>query len=714
MDDDKKIEKSVENNAIEMPFTEDTDDIFAEYEEQKEEQKPIEETIPFEETKKVEEVKPAEEIKTEEKIEPVVEEKEKTPVGPILDERIINNPIYNINPKKEEKKEKKKEPKKEDIGTGPIIDERILKNPIYKKTTKEADVEDKVGSGLSLSDNSNLILDDRIKNNPAYQEVSFYNADTKVASSSDKKDVVEKDKKSLFSRNIFAIKHKSILLPVVAFVFASIIGIYLFVSSSKAEIINLIKINETNKIGYMDSDGTIVVKPKYLSGTDFYYGYAIVKNDNNLFCVLNGKGVFEVPCGNYTYIGLYDGKYVASKITSDGLKQAMLDKELDNITKFKYDNISYINHGIFTFKRDETVGLLNGEGKEIYSFKVDEVDDKNINIEVSNTKSSTKYAKVKVNDSTTIINLTTGKEVYNYTLNEISVLDNNVFSVRDPKYDNNTYLYIKDDEVVYQTNKYKYMRVDSHNSNIALCIKPNSRIDYINLTNGEIMNSNDNNEYYYNDGVLLEKTHDFNMNADVYNIIDYTGKIGSFVSLKPEDNLFYNGMLKIVVFENTYNFVNTKGKTITNKSYEYAENFAKNGYAVVANNGKYGILDTKAEEIVSLSYVKIEQLDNDFFSMLKNKYGLELFIFTNGNSKQGFVNSNNKEYIEAIYSSFEIVDDDYPFVKAYYGSDAVLLNLVNKKEISLDKDSLVQIKDNYVIVDNKYYNYNGKLIYTVK
>ena len=242
MDDDKKIEKSVENNAIEMPFTEDTDDIFAEYEEQKEEQKPIEETIPFEETKKVEEVKPAEEIKTEEKIEPVVEEKEKTPVGPILDERIINNPIYNINPKKEEKKEKKKEPKKEDIGTGPIIDERILKNPIYKKTTKEADVEDKVGSGLSLSDNSNLILDDRIKNNPAYQEVSFYNADTKVASSSDKKDVVEKDKKSLFSRNIFAIKHKSILLPVVAFVFASIIGIYLFVSSSKAEIINLIKI----------------------------------------------------------------------------------------------------------------------------------------------------------------------------------------------------------------------------------------------------------------------------------------------------------------------------------------------------------------------------------------------------------------------------------------------------------------------------------------
>ena len=651
--DNDSINKSVENDAIEMPFTESTDDIFAE--------NAIEEPV--------------------EEIEEIIEEPEEVPV---------------------------EVPKQE-----PIIDERIANNPIYEKKEESPETKGNIGPGLSVSENSNMILDDRIKNNPVYQNVTFGNSDRKVDVIQEN-GVIEKDNKSIFDKNVFGLKHKSILLPVIAFVFASIVGIYLFVNSSKAETINLIKINEGHKYGYMDSDGTIVVKSKYLSGSDFYNGFAIVKNDNNLYCVLNGKGVFEVPCGTYNYIGLYDGRYVASKITNQGLKQALLNKKLENITKFKYDNISYINNGVFTFKRDETVGLLNGEGKEIYSFKVDEVDDKNISVEVSNTKSKTKYAKIKVNESTTIINLESGKEVYKYTLHEVSVLDNNVFSIRNPEKDNNTYIYIENDEVKFKTENYKYVRVDDLNSNIAICIKADSKIDYINITDQDIINNNENNEYYYHDGTILEKTHDFNMNADVYNILDYTGKVGTFTSLKPVDNLYYNDMLMIQAFENKYNYVDLKGKTISNKAYDYAENFEENGYAVVANNEKYGILDKKANEVVSLSYIKVEQLDNALFNSLKNNYDLELFIFTSDNDKKGFVTSNNKEHIEAMYSSIEVIDDDYPFVKAYYGNEPVLLNLVNKKEIVISEEDDIQIKENYIIVNNKYYNYNGKLIYTAK
>ena len=668
MDNEEKLE-SIENDAIEMPFTEDTDDIFAEGADVSE---PVSSSIPE---------APINELvenETIEEIDNTVEE--------------IKNPTLN----------------------GPIIDERITNNPIYNKQISDSEVEDKVGSGLSMSENSNMILDDRIKNNPAYQNVTFENSDVKVDTTGSK-DVIQKDKKSVFGKNSFALKHKSILLPVIAFIFAVILGIYLFISSSHAKTIDLIKIMESNKTGYMDSDGTIVVKAKYLSGTEFYNGYAIVKNDNNLYCVLNGKGVYEVQCGVYTYIGLYDGRYVASKITtSSGLKQALLDKNLDNITKFKYDNISYINNGIFTFKRDETVGVLNGDGKEIYSFKVDEVDDKNISVEVSNSKSKDKYAKIKVNDSTTIINVNSGKEVYKYTLNDVSVLDNNVFSIRDNEKENNTFIYIEDDEIKFLTNDYKFVRVDDYNSSIAICIKQDTKVDYVNLTNQEIINSNQNNEYYYNDGIVLEKTHDFNLNTDVYNIINYTGKIGSFSTTKPVDNLFYNGMLKVMVFEDKYNFINTKGKTLSNKTYDYAENFEENGYAVVANNEKYGILDTKSNEVVSLSYNNVEQLDKDLYKTLKTKYDLELFVYTDSNNKKGFVTNKNKEYINATYSSFEVIDDDYPFIKAYYGSEPVLLNISNKKEINIEPEDDIRIKDNYVIVNNKYYNYNGKLIYSAK
>ena len=705
MDNDAKY-ISVENDAIEMPFIEDTGDV-------KEEIKPESDTIdmPFEEIT-TEEEKPVVEETVEVPSEPVVE----TPVETPTETPVVETPIEPQveEPVVEETPVVPTEEVKEAPVTGPIIDERIINNPIYNKKVSDSQVEDRVGPGLSLSENSNMIIDDRIKNNPAYQNVSFDNSDVKVDSVSNYDVFIQKDKKSVFGKNVFSLKHKSILLPVIAFLFAVILGIYLFISSSQAKTVNLIRISEANKVGYMDSDGTIVVKSKYLSGTEFYNGFAIVKNDNNLYCVLNGKGAFEVPCGNYTYIGLYDGKYIASKITNGGLKQALLDKDLDNITKFKYDNISYVNNGIFTFRRDATVGVLNSAGKEIYKFELDEVDDKNIILEVSDSKSKNKYARIKVNDSTTIVNIDTGKEVYKYTLNEVSVLDNNIFSIKDPEKENNTYIYIEDDEVKFITNQYKVIRIDDYNSNIALCIKNNSKVDYINLTNSDIINNNDNNEYYYNDGIVLEKTHDFNLNTDVYNIIDYTGKIGSFSSINPVDKLFYNGMLKVIVYEDKYNYINTKGKTISNKSYDVADNFEENGYAVVANNEKYGILDTKANEIVSLSYAGIEQLDKDLYKTLKEKYDLELFVFKADNNKLGFITSKNKEYIPATYNSYEMVDNDYPFVKVYYGSEPVLLNLVNKKEINIDNDSNIQIKDNYVIVNNKYYNYSGKLIYSAK
>ena len=45
--------------------------------------------------------------------------------------------------------------------------------------------------------------------------------------------------------------------------------------------------------------------------------------------------------------------------------------------------------------------------------------------------------------------------------------------------------------------------------------------------------------------------------------------------------------------------------------------------------------------------------------------------------------------------------DDYPFIKAFYGSEPVLLNLVNKKEINIESEDDIRIKDNYVIVNGK-------------
>ena len=62
----------------------------------------------------------------------------------------------------------------------------------------------------------------------------------------------------------------------------------------------------------------------------------------------------------------------------------LLDSNLKEVTRIKYDNLSYSKAGIFMYTENNTMGIMNKDGKELYSYKVDEIDDKDISIEVSN------------------------------------------------------------------------------------------------------------------------------------------------------------------------------------------------------------------------------------------------------------------------------------------------------------------------------------------
>ena len=73
------------------------------------------------------------------------------------------------------------------------------------------------------------------------------------------------------------------LLPIFAFFSTLILGLYVFASNTKASEVNLIRIEKSNKIGYINADGEVIIPPKYISGTDYYKGRAIVKNESNIF-----------------------------------------------------------------------------------------------------------------------------------------------------------------------------------------------------------------------------------------------------------------------------------------------------------------------------------------------------------------------------------------------------------------------------------------------
>lgn len=522
------------------------------------------------------------------------------------------------------------------------------------------------------------------------------------------------NKENIFSNIGEKLSEHLKVLPVVAFVFVSLLGVYLFSTNIKADEVNLIRIEEKNKVGYINSDGEVLAKPKYISGTNFYKGYALVKNYNNLSGVLNGKAKLEVPFGSYFYIDLYSNRYIVSKFTNEGLKQGLLDENLKELTRFNYDNISYSKSGLFLFIRGETMGLMNNEGKEIYSYVVDEVDNRDISIEISSSESTEKYAKIKINDSSTIINTKTGKEVYKYTLSDIYVLDNNVFYVK-PNSDseNNKYFVIKDDRVVYETSNYKRLRVEDINSNVAIGIKDNAKKDYINLSTKEVINSNDNIDYEYSDGVVLEKNHNFTVDKDEYKILYNNKVIGEFTDIKPLDNTFTNGFMKIKESDSKYGFINKKGKVITSKGYDNLSDFEDYGYAVVTNDNSYGVINSNGKEVIKPEYDEIVLLDSDLFNTVKKSGNEEVFVFR-VNDKYGIINSKGKILIKPIYKEFSLVSTKYPIIKATYNNEEILINLSTFNELTMKIDDEVNVYENYITIGDKYYNYNGNLIYETK
>lgn len=522
------------------------------------------------------------------------------------------------------------------------------------------------------------------------------------------KNIISKQKSEL------VVQKMSKVFPVIAFAFVSILGIYIFLNNAKADNVNLIKIEEKAKTGYIDNSGEVIVKPKYLYGTDYYKGYAVVKNYNSLYGILDSKGKTKIAFGNIFTATLYGNRYVVSKFTSDGLKMGLLNENLDELTRFKYDNLTYSKSGVFIFTRDETMGIMNSDGKEIYTYKVDEVDDRNISIEISNLtegNDSDLYAKIKINSSSTIINTTTGKEVYKYTLDDINVLDNNVFYIKNSS-GKNKYFIIKNDKVVYESSDYKRIRVENLNSNIAIGIKEDASIDYINIIDKKVINNDESIKYTYSDGVILKEQYNFNAKKIMYTIYTPSKEFGTFSDLKPYDNKFVNGYLKIKTENDKYEFVNKKGNVITKKEYEELSDFNKNGYAIVSNDNLYGVIDSKGKEIIDEKYDEIIFLNDNLFKNVKKISKNELFIFKE-NNKYGIINSDGKVVIKANYDDFDTITTKYPIIEGTYNGEKFLINLNTLKELSIKVSNKVEIYDNYIISSLNYYNYNGEQIYTL-
>ena len=174
-------------------------------------------------------------------------------------------------------------------------------------------------------------------------------------------------------------------------------------------------------------------------------------------------------------------------------------------------------------------------------------------------------------------------------------------------------------------------------------------------------------------------------------------------------------MLNVMLYKDKYNYVDKEGNIINSNSYDKTSEFNKNGFAIVGNDNNYGILSKKGKEIIKLSYKNLEFIDDDLFKLLQEDYRKELFVYNDENNNYGFINSRDKIEIDAIYDDIDYITDEYPIVLANYSGEKLLVNLSTGKELPIKVNSdNITVKSNYILVDDNYYNYSGKLIYSVE
>lgn len=473
-----------------------------------------------------------------------------------------------------------------------------------------------------------------------------------------------------------------------------------------------IKIEQNAKYGYIDYTGDKIVNPKYLYGEDFIKGYAIVKNGSDLPLIINKGGKEVIKAGEYFSLYRANSDIIASKVTKDGLKYGILNSNLKEKTPFKYDIISYKN-GVYSYVLDNDVGLINCDGKKIYTYKLTDRDDKGIDVTPSSVTSDNyqRYGVVKVNKTSLIVNLKDGKVISSPTLNEIVPEENNVF------YEviasgSKRYMYVEDNKIILESETYNSVSIPSIKTGILKAINNSFKYEYISTkTQNEIKKDLSDNNSFYGDNVFIYTDYDTRKRTSTINLVRngevYKTITNDFEVYKP----YKNGFAIIKYKDGTYGYLNENGDLLNDTHYvevgefdSYGDAIAKteNGYGVINKDGKTIINFENSEIKMAQSNVKLKSLANrnNVFYAVRKESGYRLY------------NNKGKRFNNTIYNDIAF-DENYPILKLSTEEKDALITTEDKYEIGLTSfNTDYEAHENYIIIKNEYYNYKGKLIYT--
>ena len=209
-------------------------------------------------------------------------------------------------------------------------------------------------------------------------------------------------------------------------------------------------------------------------------------------------------------------------------------------------------------------------------------------------------------------------------------------------------------------------------------------------------NINKNNDLWYEENVLKVKK------DDKYGLIDLTGK--EIIPCEYENITVISGIKNSIKIQKDgkYGLVTTEGNIILEPQYTDILNLGedyKNGYIVINEEKKYGVVDYLGKQILECKYEKVEQI-----------YGKDNFVITES-GKQKLINKAGDTLIEKGYDSIKQILE-YTTQGIVFNKDNKFGVMTTSAEVPVTNvyDDLQAVKDDTFIAKkaDKYGIINGK------
>ncbi len=127
----------------------------------------------------------------------------------------------------------------------------------------------------------------------------------------------------------------------------------------------LVILNEDGKAGYVDSDGKVLIDPKYDSAYDFSEGLALVSSDE-VISVINKKGdsQFKLKKGWVPMTNQFEGGVIVVRDNNDHI--LFMDKKGETVKcPSKVKNITEYNDDYYVFSDGDGIGLMSRKKHEV-------------------------------------------------------------------------------------------------------------------------------------------------------------------------------------------------------------------------------------------------------------------------------------------------------------------------------------------------------------